>query len=175
VVRGHFNLPCATRFDGSCNRRRRVKIVDVTYVVATRLKEFLIAGNSQPRDHWFFCCYQSTVPHLYSGHIAQFPIWNLKQQGEPQVLNMGKRYYVAAHTDSDCVCCCNHKHPNVSTATACISEAGGYVVAVRRRRMLQLTGAEEAEFQKAMYGRTESFKQTPDLALLLSGKLKTQS
>src|SRR6266568_3038008 len=27
---------------------------------------------------------------------------------------MGKRYYVAVHTDSDCVCCCNHKHPNVS-------------------------------------------------------------
>ncbi len=90
-------------------------------------------------------------------------------------LNMGKRYYVAVHTDSDCVCCCNHKHPNVSTATACISDPGGYVVAIRRRKMLQLTETEEVEFQKAMYGRTEPVKHVPDLALLLSRKLKTQS
>jgi hypothetical protein len=85
---------------------------------------------------------------------------------------MGKRYYVAAHTDSDFLCSCPHKHQNVTTATACISEAGGYVVAMRRGKTLQLTDAEEAEFQKAMYGRTDSGKPTPDLALLLNGKLK---
>jgi hypothetical protein len=86
---------------------------------------------------------------------------------------MGKRYYVAVHTDSGCICGCDHKHPNVTTATACISESGGYVVAIRRGKTLHLTETEEAEFQKVMYGRTESVKQTPDLALLLNGKLKT--
>jgi len=40
--------------------------------------------------------------------------------------------------------------------------------------MLQLTNAEEAEFQKAMYGQTESVKHAPEIALLLNGKLKTQ-
>jgi hypothetical protein len=87
---------------------------------------------------------------------------------------MGKRHYVAVHTDSGCVLGCDHKHQNVTTATACISEPGGYVVAICRGKTLQLTEAEEAEFQKAMYGRTESVKQTPDLALLLNGKLKTR-
>jgi hypothetical protein len=84
---------------------------------------------------------------------------------------MGKRYYVAVHTDSDCMCGCHHRHPNVTTATACISEAGGYAVAVRRGKTLQLTEAEESEFQKAMYGRTESVEQAPDLPLLINGKL----
>ncbi len=84
-----------------------------------------------------------------------------------------KRYYVAVHWDSDCMCGCPHKHKNITTATACISEAGGYVVAVRRGKTRQLTDAEEAEFQKAMYGRTESVRQAPDLALLLNGRLKT--
>ena len=86
---------------------------------------------------------------------------------------MGKRkkYFVAVHTDSDLLCGCRHRHPNVTTATACISEPGGFVVAVRRGKTLQLTEAEEAEFQKAMYG-TESVRQTPDIALLINGKLK---
>lgn len=66
---------------------------------------------------------------------------------------MGKRYFVAVHTDSELIIGCNHKHQNVTTATACISQAGGYVVAVWRRRYQPLTEAEEAEFQMAMYGR----------------------
>lgn len=82
-----------------------------------------------------------------------------------------KRFYVAVHTDSDLLCGCPHKHPNVMTATACISEPGGYVVAVSRGKMRQLTEAEEADFKEAKYGRTESVKQTPDLALLINGKL----
>jgi hypothetical protein len=86
---------------------------------------------------------------------------------------MGKRYYIAVHTDSGCLCGCEHKHKNVTTATACISQSGGYVVAHRRGKTLQLTDAEEAEFQKAMYGRSESTKDIPDVALLLNGKLKT--
>jgi len=43
---------------------------------------------------------------------------------------------------------------------------------MRRGKTLQLTDAEEAEFQKAMYGRTDSGKPTLDLALLVNGKLK---
>lgn len=103
-----------------------------------------------------------------------FPSASLEAPG----LNMSKkRYYVAVHTDSDCLCGCNHKHSNVTTATACISQPGGYVVAVRRQKYLSLTDSEEAEFQLAMYGREERVgkNEALDLGLLINGKLKTQS
>jgi Holliday junction resolvasome RuvABC endonuclease subunit len=61
-------------------------------------------------------------------------------------------YYEAVYTDSDCLIGCGHKHQNVATATACISQAGGYVVAVHRRKYTPLNEAEESEFQKAMFG-----------------------
>jgi hypothetical protein len=85
---------------------------------------------------------------------------------------MGKRHFVAVHTDSDCLVGCDHRHPNVTTATACISQAGGYVVAVRRRKLLQLTEREEAEFQKAMYGREE--RQTLPNVFALSQPIPEQ-
>ena len=70
---------------------------------------------------------------------------------------MGKRYFVAVSTDSGtCLIGCNHKHQNVMTAAACISEPGGYVVAVRRGKYFPLTEAEESEFKKLMYGQPES-------------------
>ncbi len=78
-----------------------------------------------------------------------------------------EKHFVAVHTDSGCLLGCNHKHANVTTATACISQSGGYVVAVRRGKILQLTGAEEAEFQKAMYGREERSKAKNRLFLAL--------
>jgi len=99
----------------------------------------------------------------------------LLSQPETPGRNMGKRYYVAVYTDSDCLCGCDHKHQNVTTATACISEPGGYVVAVRRRKYLPLTEAEEAQFQEAMSGQAENHKEVPDLSLLINGKLETQS
>ena len=66
---------------------------------------------------------------------------------------MRKRHFVAVYTDSGCILDCNHKHQNITTAAACISQPGGYVVAVRRRKYLPLTEVEEAKFQKAMFGR----------------------
>jgi hypothetical protein len=66
---------------------------------------------------------------------------------------MAKRHYVAVHTECNCILGCTHKHQNVTTATACISEPGGYVLAVQQRKHLPLTDSEEKEFQKAMYGR----------------------
>jgi len=69
---------------------------------------------------------------------------------------MEKRHYAAVHTDSGCCLLgCDHKHQNVMTAAACISEAGGYVVAVCRGKYLPLTKEEDAEFQRLMYGRPE--------------------
>ncbi len=86
---------------------------------------------------------------------------------------MGKRHFIAVFTDSDFLCGCNHKHANVTTATACISEPGGYVVAVRRRKYLPLTDAEETEFQKAMYGRAKHQEnQALDVSLVVTSKLK---
>jgi hypothetical protein len=74
---------------------------------------------------------------------------------------MGKRHFVAVYTDSGCMVACDHKHPNVTTATACISQPGGYVVAVRRRKFEVLTDAEETEFQTLMYGRVQTVPSGP--------------
>jgi hypothetical protein len=84
---------------------------------------------------------------------------------------MGNRHYVAVHTDTGCIIGCAHKHQNVTTAAACISEPGGYVVAVRRRKHLPLTEVEEAEFQEALYGRgTMSQKLRTFLGVLNPGE-----
>lgn len=85
-----------------------------------------------------------------------------------------KRHFVAVHTDCECILSCNHKHPSVTTAAACISQPGGYVVAVRRRKFLRLTTSEEAEFQAAMYGHAKPVdkREAPDLGLLINGDLK---
>jgi hypothetical protein len=79
---------------------------------------------------------------------------------------MGTRHFVAVHTDSGCILGCEHKHRNVTTATACISQPGGYVVAVRRRKYLPLTELEEAEFQRAMFGH-EGLKPSGAFGLFL--------
>jgi hypothetical protein len=65
-------------------------------------------------------------------------------------------YYFAAFTDSSCIIGCSHKHRTVVAATACISSAGGYVIAVENEALRALTDAEEAEFQRAMYGGVEA-------------------
>lgn len=64
---------------------------------------------------------------------------------------MKKVYYFAARTDSDCLLGCDHEHQTVTSATACIKLAGGYVVAVETH-LRELTETEETEFQLAMYG-----------------------
>jgi hypothetical protein len=61
-------------------------------------------------------------------------------------------YYFAASTDSGVVLGCEHQHATVISAVACISTAGGYVVAVEHCRLRELNDAEEAEFQQAMHG-----------------------
>lgn len=85
-----------------------------------------------------------------------------------------KRHFVAVYTESECLLACDHKHPNVTTATACISQPGGYVVAVRRRKFLPLTAAEEAEFQAAMYGHGKAVekREAPSLGVPVNGDLK---
>ena len=77
---------------------------------------------------------------------------------------MGKRHFVAVYTDSELLIGCTHKHQNVTTAAACISQPGGYVVAVRRRKYLSLTQAEEAEFEEAMYGGAKKPAEAPPFA-----------
>ena len=85
-----------------------------------------------------------------------------------RLVDMSKRYFVAVYTDSGCLCACEHKHQNVTTAAACISQPGGYVVAVRRQQYLPLTEAEQAEFESAMYGRQEP-SEAPAIPLLVGG------
>ena len=66
---------------------------------------------------------------------------------------MDNLYYVAAWTDSDCLCCCEHEHQNVACAVACISTCGGFVLAFEDAQMRGLNGKEMAEFNQAMFGR----------------------
>ena len=80
---------------------------------------------------------------------------------------MGKRYFVAVYTDSGCLIGCEHKHQNVTTATACINQPGGYVVAAHKRKYLPLTEIEEAEFQRAMYSRQDAKPDPFDIGLFL--------
>jgi hypothetical protein len=65
---------------------------------------------------------------------------------------MSSTFYFSAWTDSGCLLGCEHEHQTVTSAAACISCAGGYVVAVENGTLRALTDAEEAEFQHAMYG-----------------------
>lgn len=89
---------------------------------------------------------------------------------------MSKRHFVAIYTDSGCMVGCDHKHQNLATAVACISQAGGYVIARRRGKYRQLTDAEEAEFQQLICGSEGTRKrEAPSLGLLIKGKLGTQS
>ena len=76
-------------------------------------------------------------------------------------------YYHAAHTDSGCLMACGHEHRTVSAAAACISSAGGYVVAVENRELRALTDAEDLEFQNAMYGSKVESRQRPASAYVL--------
>lgn len=61
---------------------------------------------------------------------------------------MARRFYIAVYTDSGMLIGCDHKHKTVASATACISESGGYVVVIRRGKYLSLTNVEELEFQQ---------------------------
>jgi hypothetical protein len=64
---------------------------------------------------------------------------------------MTSLYYFAAYTDSGCLCGCDHEHATVISAVACISAAGGYVVAVEGGQLRELNNSEEREFQFAKY------------------------
>ena len=64
---------------------------------------------------------------------------------------MKKVHYCAAWTDSGFFLGCDHEHPTVTSAVACINVAGGYVVAVETY-FRELNDDEEAEFQLARYG-----------------------
>ena len=91
------------------------------------------------------------IPKSY--HIMQQRAVRLN--AETLAKEMSKVYYFAANTDGECIIGCIHEHRTVTNATACISSAGGYVVAVENMTLRALTDAEEAEFQAAMYGNGE--------------------
>ena len=73
-------------------------------------------------------------------------------QTHPQEPVIPRLYYFAAWTDSGCLLGCHHRHQTVISAANCISEAGGYVVAVERGKLRGLTTVEEELFQLAQYG-----------------------
>jgi hypothetical protein len=72
---------------------------------------------------------------------------------------MRSTFYFAAWTDSGCLLGCDHEHPTVASAVACITFAGGYVIAVEKNELRALTDAEEEEFQHAMYGTKAKARQ----------------
>ena len=70
-------------------------------------------------------------------------------------------HYVAAYAESDSrnLAGCEHRHLTLCSAVACISSAGGYVVAVERGKLRALNDCEEAEFQTAMHGTFDAERQ----------------
>lgn len=66
---------------------------------------------------------------------------------------MPSLYYFAAWTDSACLIGCEHQHETVISAAHCISNAGGYVIAVQDGQLRELNEKEEREFQFVLSGR----------------------
>lgn len=62
---------------------------------------------------------------------------------------MESTYYFAAWTECGCLLGCEHKHKTVTEAVHCISQAGGYVVAVENGLHRPLNGQEEREYWHA--------------------------
>ena len=71
------------------------------------------------------------------------------------------RHYFAAWTDSGCLLGCDHEHPTIASAVACIPCAGGYVVAVENGTLHALNDNEVFEFQAAMYGALSQKRLAP--------------
>jgi hypothetical protein len=82
---------------------------------------------------------------------------------------MPPTFYFSAWTDSGCLLGCDHEHQTVTSAAACISSAGGYVIAAEEGVLRALTDPEEAEFQQARYGIKAEAEQcfTADGALTI--------
>jgi hypothetical protein len=80
---------------------------------------------------------------------------------------MNSIYYFAAWTDSGFLLGCDHEHKTVPEAVACISCAGGYVIAVENNVFRALTDEEEAECQCAP--RLALSSKVPELAYEASG------
>lgn len=78
-------------------------------------------------------------------------------------------FYFAALTDSGCLLGCDHQHETVLSAAACISNAGGYVIAVEKGELRALSDEEEAKFQEAIYGAKvqQSQRSTPCFAAII--------
>ena|SRR5580692_2756897 len=72
---------------------------------------------------------------------------------------MHSTFYFAAWTDGGCLLGCGHEHQTVTSAVACITCAGGYVIAVEKRVLRALTDPEGEEFQDAMFGTKVKAKQ----------------
>jgi hypothetical protein len=75
-----------------------------------------------------------------------------QNQIHSQEIAIPRLYYFAAWTDSGRLLGCHHRHQTVISAANCISEAGGYVVAVERGKLRALSAIEEELFQLALYG-----------------------
>lgn len=71
---------------------------------------------------------------------------------------MSSIYYFAAWTDSGFLLGCYHQHNTIASATACISAAGGYVIADENGVMRALSGKEEAAFQCVMWGAPADYE-----------------
>jgi len=66
-------------------------------------------------------------------------------------------YYIAAWTDSDFLCGCDHQHKTIISSVVCAAStcAGAYVIAVENWKYRELTRKEELQFQNLMYGNPE--------------------
>jgi hypothetical protein len=64
---------------------------------------------------------------------------------------MSSLHYCAASTNSGFFLTCDDRHSTIGEAAACVSCAGGYIVAVEKGVMRALQREEEAEFQSIVH------------------------
>jgi hypothetical protein len=83
---------------------------------------------------------------------------------------MNTTCYLASYAEGKFLVTCSHAHLTVHSAAACISTAGGYVVAVEDGLLRALTDAEEVEFQKAVRGQRAEFNAHPDCRYLIRAR-----
>jgi hypothetical protein len=99
------------------------------------------APQHNDRDRVCRCCQNRIAgPEAFRNHMHS------------QELAIQRLYYFAAWTDSGRLLGCHHRHQTVISAANCISEAGGYVVAVEKGNLRALSTVEEELFQLALYG-----------------------
>jgi hypothetical protein len=136
---GGYVIACENARLRKLNDEEEKQYQSALYGIATGRRQSLLLG-------------QVNWPNLLDGVLKRF-----SQSETEKVTICPLLYYFAACTDYGCVVGCDHEHSTVASAVACISNAGGYVIAVENGQLRKLNEEEEKQYQSTMYD-TEPFR-----------------